>query len=251
MIKKIDFFNKFCVSYPGPSSAQCLSLFFFRVIEGGGECLATGSVCMAFLLVGLGNPGASYASHRHNLGFWALDAVAQAQGGAVFTEKPRYHLAKGTVQGAQATHQVFFLKPMTYMNLSGPPVAELARYYRLPHRNVLVFHDDLALPCGKVRVKWGGGHGGHNGLRSLDASLGKDYGRIRLGIDHPGDKDQVTPYVLGNMTEAEREVWEIRLNSVAQHMPVLLDSVGSNKPLSDCPGPFLTQLTRDTEARSA
>jgi PTH1 family peptidyl-tRNA hydrolase len=206
---------------------------------------------MTILLVGLGNPGASYAGHRHNLGFWAVDAIAQAQRGVVFTEKPRYHLAKGVIKGAKTAHQVFFLKPMTYMNLSGPPAAELARYYRVPHRNVLVFHDDLALPCGKVRVKWGGGHGGHNGLRSLDASLGKDYGRVRLGIGHPGDKDQVTSYVLGNMTAAERQVWEVRLHSVVQHMGVLLDSVVSEKPLSDCPGPFLTQLARDAEALSA
>jgi PTH1 family peptidyl-tRNA hydrolase len=147
------------------------------------------------LIVGLGNPGPEYAATRHNVGFWLADALA-GRFGQVFKAESRFHgeLCRIGIQGADLR----LLKPSTYMNHSGRSVAAVARYFEIPPERILVAHDELDLPVGTVRLKQGGGHAGHNGLRDTIALLGtRDFWRLRIGIDHPGDRSLVTGYVLG------------------------------------------------------
>lgn len=151
------------------------------------------------LYVGLGNPGAKYARNRHNIGFMALDAIAQDNGFGPWKSKFQGLLSEGRL-GSQ---KVTLLKPQTFMNLSGQSVGEAMRFYKLTPDDVTVFHDELDLAPGKVRCKTGGGHAGHNGLRSIHAHIGQDYHRIRLGIGHPGHKDKVASYVLNDFTKAD------------------------------------------------
>ena len=153
------------------------------------------------LIVGLGNPGAKYAGNRHNIGFMAVDRIAEDHGLGPW--KPRFlgHLAEGRL----GQTRVALLKPGTFMNLSGQSVGEAMRYLKLTPADVIVLHDELDLAPGKVRVKQGGGHAGHNGLRSIHQHIGPDYGRVRLGIGHPGHKDRVVPYVLSDFAKAERD----------------------------------------------
>jgi peptidyl-tRNA hydrolase, PTH1 family len=147
------------------------------------------------LIVGLGNPGPDYAATRHNVGFWLVDSLAE-RGGAVFKAEGRFHgeLCRLTLDGCDLR----LLKPATYMNHSGRSVAAVARYFEIPPERILIAHDELDLPVGTMRLKQGGGHAGHNGLRDTVACLGtRDFWRLRIGIDHPGDRSLVTPYVLG------------------------------------------------------
>lgn len=171
-----------------------------------------------WLLAGLGNPGASYAHNRHNIGFMAVEAIA---------EKYRFPAAAkkfgGLVTAATiGSHSALLFEPLSFMNNSGQPVQSLMHYYKIPPENLIVLHDELDLPLAKLRVKKGGGHGGHNGLKSIDAHAGPDYFRVRLGIGHPGDKDLVTPYVLGNFSKAEQKTVGAWLKDVAEHIPLLL-----------------------------
>ncbi len=153
------------------------------------------------LIAGLGNPGSKYEGTRHNAGFWFADALARRFHGQ-FRHESRFH---GDVCKVRiGTHDVWLIKPETFMNLSGQAVQSLARFYRIPVEGILVAHDDLDLEPGIARLKKGGGHGGHNGLRDLNQRLGKDYRRLRLGIGHPGHRDDVTPYVLGRPSQDER-----------------------------------------------
>ncbi|MFD2261367.1 aminoacyl-tRNA hydrolase [Lacibacterium aquatile] len=154
-----------------------------------------------WLFVGLGNPGREYAKNRHNIGFMAADEIVRRHrfSGWKADRKLMGEVADGEIAG----EKIVVLKPMTYMNLSGDSVGAVARFYKIPIGNICVFHDELDLPPGKVRVKKGGGHGGHNGLKSIDAHCGKDYWRVRLGIGHPGDKNLVSPYVLGDFFKSE------------------------------------------------
>jgi PTH1 family peptidyl-tRNA hydrolase len=151
------------------------------------------------LFVGLGNPGAKYARNRHNIGFMAVDAIAADHGFGPWRAKFRGRVAEGALGG----EKVLLLKPETFMNLSGESVAEAARFYKLGPGDVVVFHDELDLAPGKLRVKRGGGHAGHNGLRSIHAHLGAEYARVRLGIGHPGHKDRVSGYVLQDFAKAD------------------------------------------------
>lgn len=151
------------------------------------------------LFVGLGNPGAKYARNRHNIGFMAVDAIAADHGFGPWRAKFRGRVAEGVLGG----EKVLLLKPETFMNLSGESVAEAARFYKLGPGDVVVFHDELDLAPGKLRVKRGGGHAGHNGLRSIHAHLGAEYARVRLGIGHPGHKDRVSGYVLQDFAKAD------------------------------------------------
>ena len=144
------------------------------------------------LLVGLGNPGAEYAGHRHNVGFMALDAIARRE--RLAWRRSRFH--GETAAGRLGEREALLLKPATYMNESGRSVAAAARFYKIPAEDVFVFHDELDLASGKIRVKQGGGAAGHNGLRSIDALFGNAYWRVRLGIGHPGDKRRVLGHVL-------------------------------------------------------
>jgi peptidyl-tRNA hydrolase, PTH1 family len=162
------------------------------------------------LIVGLGNPGPSYSGHRHNVGFMALDAIARAEGFGPWRSK----FQGETVEGRIGAKRVALLKPMTYMNDSGRSVAEAARFLKVAPSDVIVIHDELDLAPGRCRVKVGGGHAGHNGLRSIHAHLGPDYARVRLGIGHPGHKDAVSGYVLHDFSKAERAVVEPVLDGI-------------------------------------
>jgi PTH1 family peptidyl-tRNA hydrolase len=169
------------------------------------------------LIVGLGNPGAAYAGNRHNIGFMAVDAIAARHHFAAFRSKFRSHVADGVL----ACRPVLLLKPMTFMNVSGQAVAAAASFYRIPPEDILVFHDEIDLAAGKVRVKTGGGHAGHNGLRSLHAHIGPNYRRVRLGVGRPGSKDEVVDHVLDNFAKADKVWLEPLLAVVADHAPLL------------------------------
>ena len=171
------------------------------------------------LIVGLGNPGAKYEGNRHNIGFMALDRIAADQGLGPW--KPRFQglVAEGRLGGTRVT----LLKPQTFMNLSGQSVGEAMRYLKLTPADVIVLHDELDLAPGKVRAKLGGGHAGHNGLRSIHQHIGAEYGRVRLGIGHPGHKDRVAPYVLSDFAKAEQEGLDDLLRGIAEGAPMLAD----------------------------
>lgn len=157
---------------------------------------------MTKVFVGLGNPGPSYAYNRHNIGFIAVDFLAQD----FSPYKPKFNglLSEGVLRN----EKIYFFKPTTYMNLSGQAVVQLLNFYQIPLDSVCVIHDDLALDFMDIRLKVGGGHAGHNGLKSLDSCIGKDYHRLRLGIGHPGHKDLVSDYVLSNFSK--NELLEVR-----------------------------------------
>jgi peptidyl-tRNA hydrolase, PTH1 family len=155
------------------------------------------------LLVGLGNPGAQYALHRHNIGYMAADAIAD-----VHRFDPwRVRFQGLAADGRIGSEKLLLLKPTTYMNESGRSVGEAMRFYKLTPADVTVFYDELDLAPAKLRVKVGGGAAGHNGIRSIAAHIGDDFRRVRLGIGHPGHKDRVTGHVLGNFARAELDGW--------------------------------------------
>ncbi len=159
------------------------------------------------LWVGLGNPEPGMAANRHNIGFMALDVIATRHGFSPWRRRFKGAWAEGTIAGVK----VLALKPLTYMNSSGSSVQEAAAFYKLPVESITVFHDELDLAPGKMRVKKGGGAAGHNCLRSMDQMLGRpDYWRVRLGIGHPGSKDRVLSYVLGNFGSDDKS-WLIAL----------------------------------------
>ena len=170
------------------------------------------------LVVGLGNPGSDYADNRHNIGFMAVDAIQSVHGFSAF-RKTKFHgvLAEGSI-GAE---KVLLLKPDTYMNESGRAVQAVMTFYKIPLANVIVFHDELDQAGGKLRIKRGGGHAGHNGLRSIHAHVGADFTRVRLGIGHPGDKARVVGHVLKDFSKAEREWVDKMVDAVAKHFPRL------------------------------
>jgi len=171
------------------------------------------------LIVGLGNPGPTYARTRHNAGFELADELARRTG-ASFRHESRHQgeLARAVIDGSD----VWLLKPMTYMNLSGQSVRSVAGFYRIPPQSILVAHDELDFPPGLVRLKEGGGHGGHNGLRDLIAQLGDDFWRLRIGIGHPGDRDAVLNYVLGRPPAAEAALIHEAVLAAADAVPVML-----------------------------
>jgi PTH1 family peptidyl-tRNA hydrolase len=153
------------------------------------------------LFVGLGNPGAKYAGNRHNIGFMAVDRIAEDHGFPPWRAKFQGEVSEGRL----GREKVVLLKPGTFMNRSGQSVGEALRFFKLEPADVVVFHDELDLAPGKARVKQGGGHAGHNGLRSIHAHIGADYERVRLGIGHPGHKDKVASYVLNDFAKADQD----------------------------------------------
>jgi len=169
------------------------------------------------LWTGLGNPGPQYAMHRHNIGFMAVDAIAEVHGFAA----PKRAFQGWIQEGRIGTQKILLLKPGTYMNESGRSVGEAMRFYKLTPADVTIFHDELDLAPFKLKVKTGGGHAGHNGLRSTDAHIGPDFRRIRLGIGHPGHKDRVSPYVLGNFAKVELDDLTDLLGAIAAEAPWL------------------------------
>ena len=160
---------------------------------------------------GLGNPGAQYALHRHNVGFMALDAIAAVHSFAPWQKKFRSLISEGRI----GRHRVLLLKPQTFMNDSGDAVQQALHFFKFDTDKLTAFHDELDLAPMKVKVRTGGGLAGHNGLRSIDASLGPDFRRVRIGIGHPGHKDKVTPYVLGNYAKSEMEALSDLLAALA------------------------------------
>ncbi|HVY58735.1 MAG TPA: aminoacyl-tRNA hydrolase [Xanthobacteraceae bacterium] len=170
------------------------------------------------LLVGLGNPGARYAGNRHNIGFMVVDAIARRHGIGPWRRRFQAAAAEGTIEGAR----VLLLKPETYMNDSGRAVAEAQNFYKLPLGDLVVFHDEIDLPPGKVRVKTGGGTAGHNGLRSISAHVGNEYRRVRIGVGHPGIKDLVHMYVLNDFAKSERPWVETLCETIADNAALLV-----------------------------
>jgi PTH1 family peptidyl-tRNA hydrolase len=152
------------------------------------------------LFVGLGNPGTRYAGNRHNVGFMAVDAIARRHGIGPWRRRFQGVSAEGPIDG----QRVLLLLPGTFMNESGRAVAEAAHFFKLAPDQVVVFHDEIDLPPAKLRVKTGGGNAGHNGLRSITAHIGNDYGRVRIGVGHPGARELVQPYVLSDFAKSER-----------------------------------------------
>ena len=160
---------------------------------------------------GLGNPGAQYALHRHNVGFMAVDTIAELHRFGPWQKKFRSLVSEGRI----GTAKILLLKPQTYMNDSGDAVQQALRFYKLDIEALTAFHDELDLAPLKVKVKQGGGTAGHNGLRAIDASLGPEFRRVRIGIGHPGHKDKVTPYVLGNYAKREMDDLAALLGAIA------------------------------------
>ncbi len=175
------------------------------------------------LFAGLGNPGPKYAGNRHNIGFMAVDRIAADHGFSPWRSRFQGLVTEGQLGG----EKVVLLKPQTFMNLSGQSLGEAMRFYKLTLADVTVFHDELDLAPGKVRVKQGGGHAGHNGLRSIHDHLGESYGRVRLGIGHPGHKDAVAAYVLHDFAKADRDWLDALLTGLSDGAPTLAAGDGS------------------------
>lgn len=191
------------------------------------------------LFVGLGNPGAKYARNRHNIGFMAVDRIAEDHGFAPWRSKFRAQLTEGRL----ATEKVILLKPQTFMNLSGQSVGEAMRFYKLDSTDVVVFHDEIDLAPGKVRLKSGGGHAGHNGLRSIHQHIGPHYDRVRLGVGHPGDKNKVSGFVLSDFAKADAEWLDDEMRGISDGAAQLAQDEGPK---------FLNAVAaRVTPARSA
>lgn len=170
------------------------------------------------LLVGLGNPGPRYAGHRHNIGFLAADAIARAHGFPAFRARFEGQFAEGTLSGVRT----LILKPQTYMNESGRAVGAAMRFFKLVPSEVIVLHDELDLPLGKLRVRQGGGTAGHNGVRSIAAHIGAEFWRVRLGIGHPGERTRVLGHVLGAFTKGEEPLVSALTEAVADAAPYLV-----------------------------
>jgi PTH1 family peptidyl-tRNA hydrolase len=168
---------------------------------------------------GLGNPGAQYALHRHNVGFMAVDAIAEVHGFGPWQKKFRAFVSEGRI----GRRKILLLKPLTFMNDSGDAIQQALKFYKLETAALTAFHDELDLAPFKVKVRTGGGLAGHNGLRSIDASLGPDFRRVRIGIGHPGHKDRVTPHVLGNYAKSEMEPLSDLLGAIAAEAEWLVD----------------------------
>jgi peptidyl-tRNA hydrolase, PTH1 family len=184
------------------------------------------------LVVGLGNPGSRYARNRHNVGFMAIDAIARRHGIVDFRHRFKGELAEGAIGGERR----LLLKPQTFMNASGEAVLAAMSVYKIAPEDIVVIHDEIDLREGKLRVKCGGGNAGHNGLRSIDALIGPDFWRVRIGIGHPGVKELVQPYVLQNFPTDEMVEWVAPLiEAVAETAPLLL---------SGAPDAFMSEVAR-------
>ena len=174
------------------------------------------------LVAGLGNPGEKYAMNRHNVGFMAVDRIAEDHGFAPWRAKFQGRVSEGML----GREKVILLKPETFMNKSGQSIGEALRFYKLDPADLIVFHDEIDLAPGKLRVKQGGGHAGHNGLRSIHGHLGEGYGRVRMGVGHPGHKDAVPGYVLRDFAKADQEWLDDVLRGIGDGIPSLVASEG-------------------------
>lgn len=170
------------------------------------------------LLVGLGNPGTEYALTRHNVGFMAVDEIVRRYSFDGWSKKFKGEVCTGTIEG----EKVLALKPHTYMNLSGEAVLSVVSFYKIPPEKIYVFHDDMDLPVGRIKVKQGGGSGGHNGLKSIDTHLGQNYHRIRIGVDKPALREQVVSWVLSKFTPNDKQTLDELIEKISNHIPLLL-----------------------------
>jgi PTH1 family peptidyl-tRNA hydrolase len=172
------------------------------------------------IVVGLGNPGPEHLVTRHNAGFWFVDLLARTYG-AEFRDYRKYsgETARISIDG----RELLLLKPTTYMNRSGLSIRQLSEFYKIPADEILVAHDELDLPVGGLRLKFGGGHGGHNGLRDTIAHIGENFWRLRIGIGHPGNKAEVIDYVLTRAPQAEESVILAAVQAAADALPLLLE----------------------------
>ncbi len=186
------------------------------------------------LLVGLGNPGPEHAKNRHNLGFMVVDEIVRQYSFGPWRRRFHGSVSEGRLAGRRAN----ILKPETYMNNSGQSVAAALRYYRIEPEKLIVIHDELDLPPGKIRVKQGGGNAGHNGLRSIDAHIGRDYRRVRIGVGHPGVRDVVGNYLLRDFSKSDRTWVEETTAAIADAIEVLA--------LGDLPG-FMNKVSLATQ----
>lgn len=172
-----------------------------------------------FLIVGLGNPGAEYENTRHNIGFMTADVLHEKYGFAPFRAKFDGLIAEGAIAG----EKVYLLKPQTFMNLSGNSVVKAANFYKILPQNIIVIHDDLDLKVGQIKAKLGGGAGGHNGLKSIDAAVSPNYNRIRIGVGHPqGSGEAVINHVLSRFSKADAEAETVAIELVAAEIGVML-----------------------------
>lgn len=169
------------------------------------------------IIAGLGNPGSKYAANRHNIGFMAADEIVRRHAFGPWKTKHKAEISSGTLNGEKA----LIVKPQTFMNESGQSVGEILRFYKESLSNLIVIYDELDLALGKLRIKTGGGSGGHNGIKSIDAHCGKDYRRMRLGIGHPGSKERVTGHVLGDFAKVDHQWLDPLLQSIADHASML------------------------------
>jgi PTH1 family peptidyl-tRNA hydrolase len=172
------------------------------------------------LIVGLGNPGPEHQATRHNAGFWFVDVLARRHGGE-FRDYRKY--SGETARVSVGTEEIVLLKPTTYMNRSGLSIRQLSEFYKIAADDILVAHDELDLPVGSLRLKHGGGHGGHNGLRDAIAHIGESFWRLRLGIGHPGNKTDVIDYVLTRAPRSEEDLIMEAVNLAADCIPLLLE----------------------------
>ena len=173
-----------------------------------------------FLVVGLGNPGAEYAATRHNVGFMAADEIHRRYNFSAFRAKFSGLIAEGNING----EKVYLLKPQTYMNLSGNSVVKAAHFYKILPQNIVIIHDDMDLPCDKIKAKLGGGSGGHNGIKSIDAAITPNYNRVRIGVGHPQNHagDNIINYVLSGFSKTDKENVDTNIDLVAELLPILL-----------------------------
>jgi len=180
----------------------------------------SGKVVSIELIAGFGNPGSKYEQTRHNAGFWLVEEIARLKG-AHFRPEGKFsgEVCKVVLEG----RDVWLLKPDTFMNRSGLAVQKLASFYKIPVENILVAHDELDLEPGTARLKTGGGHGGHNGLRDIIAHLGKEFHRLRIGIGHPGDRSQVVDYVLHRASQDEQISIENSIDDALRVLPLLAE----------------------------
>ena len=185
------------------------------------------------IIAGLGNPGGKYAANRHNIGFMAADEIVRRHSFGPWKTKFNAEIASGTLGNEKA----LVVKPQTFMNESGQAIGELLRFYKEDLSNLVVIYDELDLPPGKLRVKTGGGHGGHNGIKSIDAHCGKEYRRMRLGIGHPGAKEKVMRHVLGDFAKVDQEWLDKLFEAIAEHAPLLTSGQDSS---------FMNKVALDT-----
>lgn len=170
------------------------------------------------LFVGLGNPGSDYAKNRHNIGFMAVDEIVHRHSFAPFRSKFQGQLCEGKIAG----QKVLILKPTTYMNESGKAVQAAMAFYKLPIQDIIVFHDEMDLVAGKIRMKTGGGHAGHNGVRSIQSHIGSGFQRVRLGVGHPGDKEKVVGHVLKDFSKADQQWLDKMIEAIGENADLLI-----------------------------